>query len=211
MTLRLALAASLLALAACQPATTPAAETTAPVTPAPVAALDQAPANGCEARTQKMWGPIGASDHPSYRVEAWTSGPGCEAAVVTLAIYARDGFPTYAWASPVQYLFGLRDAKTPADMQTAITEWVGPDNLPPDMTGTLPVWEETDGQPNASEFPFMPRGGMRKEEYEALRKDNLHMLCFPQGIESLQCLALTPGTDTASTYIDEIGIQRFPG
>jgi hypothetical protein len=151
-----------------------------------------------------MWGPIGPTDSPSNRVEAWTYGPGCDAAVVTLAIYARDGYPIYAWAGATQYLFGLKDAKDPAAMQEALTEWMGPDNLPPDMTGTLPPWEETEGQPKRAEFPFMPN--MEKDAYEELRKANLHMLCFPQGGESLQCLALHEGP-----MVEEIGLQLFPG
>ncbi len=212
MHLRLALAASFIALAACQPAAAPpAGDASASATPAPLASLDQAPTNGCETRAQKQWGPIGPSDHPSYRVEAWTSGAVCESAVVTLAVYARDGFPIYAWAGAVQYLFALRDAKDPAAMQTALNEWAGPDNLPPELTGTLPPWEETDGRPKAAEFPFMPREGMGREEYDALRADNLHMLCFPQGIESLLCLALYPGSDGGQSMVDEIGLQRFPG
>jgi hypothetical protein len=196
MPLRLALAASLLALAACQPVTPPAPEASAPA--------ESASANGCEARTQKPWGPIGPSDGPSNRVAAWTSGPGCDAAVVTLAVYARDGYPIYAWAGATQYLFGLRDAKDPAAMQSALNEWLGSDGLPPDLTGTLPPWEQTDGQAQQSEFPFMPN--MEKAAYDDLRQQNLPMLCFPQGIESLNCLALHEGP-----MIEEIGIQLFPG
>lgn len=204
MNLRLALAASLVALAACQPSTP--TEAAAPSAASETAQAPAAPssANACEARTQKRWGPIGPSDQPSNRVEAWTSGATCETAVVTLAIYARDGFPIYAWAGATQYLFGLKDAKDPAAMQEALSEWIGPDNLPPDMTGTLPPWEETDGQPKRAEFPFMP--SMEKEAYEELRKANLHMLCFPQGGESMQCLALYEGP-----MVEEIGLQLFPG
>lgn len=207
MKLHLALAASLVALGACQPSAPTPTEAVAPPAASETA---QAPAavpssaNACEARTQKRWGPIGPSDQPSNRVEAWTSGATCETAVVTLAIYARDGFPIYAWAGATQYLFGLKDAMDPAAMQAALGEWVGPDNLPPDMTGTLPPWEETEGQPRRAEFPFMPN--IEKEAYEELRKQNLHMLCFPQGSESLQCLALHEGPT-----VEEIGVQLFPG
>ena len=174
------------------------------------AAAAPAAADGCSATTEKAWGPIGPSDHPSYRVKAWTSGAVCESAVVTLAIYARDGFPIYAWADATQYLFALNAAKTPADMQTALNEWVGPDNLPPDLTGTLPPWEETEGQPKRAEFPFMPAEGMSKETYEDLRKQNLPMLCYPQGMESQLCLALHQ-MDGAPPMIEEIGLQLFPG
>ncbi len=208
----IAIAASLFALAACQPATTPAPEAAPPAggaaagTPAPE---QQATADDCALQVERAWGPIGPSDHPSYRVKVWTTGSVCESSVVTLAIFARDGFPIYTWAGATQYLFALRDAKTPAEMTAAMQEWIGPDNQPPELTGTLPAWEETDGQPKAAEFPFMPN--MEKAQYDDLRKANQHMLCFPQGIESSLCLTLWPGEDGAPAMIEEIGLWRFPG
>jgi hypothetical protein len=201
---RLALAAGLFTLAACQPSTPAAPETAPPAGPETEAATPAGTANTCEARSHKMWGPIGPGDQPSNRVEAWTSGSTCETAVVTLAVYARDGFPIYAWAGAAQHLFGLNEAKDPAAMQEKLSEWMGPDNLPPDMTGTLPPWDETDGQPKRAEFPFMPNMG--KDAYEDLRKQNLHMLCFPQGMESQLCLALHEGP-----MVEDIGLQLFPG
>jgi len=211
MKLSLAIAASVFALGACQPAATPAPET-AP--PADVAASNapgpqQQAADGCAVTVDRAWGPIGPSDHPSYRVKVWTTGAVCESSVVTLAIFARDGFPIYTWAGAAQYLFALRDAKTPAEMTTAMEEWIGPDNQPPELTGTLPAWEETDGQAKQTEFPFMPN--MERAEYDDLRKQNLHMLCYPQGIESSLCLALWPGEDGAPAMIQETGLWRFPG
>jgi hypothetical protein len=200
MIFRLAIAAGMLALAACQPAAAPsdqpaATQAQAPAMPAP--APEPTAANGCEARTQKQWG-------PAYRVEAWTSGASCAGSVVTLAVYTADSSPIYAWAGATQYLFALRDATTQPEMQQALNEWSGPDNLPPEMTGTLPPWDETDGQAKAAEFPFMPN--MDKAAYEELRKSNLPMLCYPQGIESQLCLAMHDGP-----MIEEIGLQRFPG
>ena len=206
----LALASAFFMLTACQPAAAPA-QTPAATTPSETAADAPATTDGCAASVERAWGPIGPSDHPSYRVKAWTSGSVCEAAVVTLAIYARDGFPIYAWAGATQYLFALNAAKTPADMQTALNEWVGPDNLPPDLTGTLPPWEQTEGQPKRAEFPFMPAEGMDQATYEDLRKQNLHMLCYPQGMESQLCLALHRSDGNAPAMVEEIGLQLFPG
>ena len=212
MNARLALIASMLALAACQPPATTGAVTDTPATP-PAENADATPVSteGCATSTERLWGPIGPSDHPSYRVKAWTSGPGCDAAVVTLAIYARDGYPIYAWAGATQYLFLLNDKKDQAGMQEGLNEWIGPDNLPPEMTGTLPPWEETEGQPKRAEFPFMPTAGMDQATYDDLRKQNLHMLCYPQGMESQLCLALHPSDGNAPAMIEEIGLQLFPG
>ena len=205
---RLALIASLLALAACQPPAKTEAPATRPTPPAETADATPVSTETCATTTERLWGPIGPSDHPSYRVKAWTSGATCETAVVTVAIYARDGYPIYAWAGATQYLFLLNDAKDAGAMQTGLNEWIGPDNLPPDLTGTLPPWEETEGQPKRAEFPFMPN--MEKDAYEDLRKQNLHMLCYPQGMESQLCLALHQ-MDGAPPMIEEIGLQLFPG
>jgi hypothetical protein len=199
----LAIASAFFMLTACQP---PASTATNIPSISTETAAAPTSANECSATVEKLWGPIGPSDHPSNRIKVWTSGVDCQTAVATLAIYARDGYPIYAWAGATQFLFGLKDAKTVQEMNTALQDWLGPDNQPPDMTGTLPPWEETDGQTKPSEFPFMPREGMDQASYEELRKQNLHKLCYPQGQESLLCLALYPGP-----MIDEIGIQRFPG
>ncbi len=204
----LAIASAFFMLTACQPQT--AATPDAPAAPPAETAAAAGAADGCVTTVEKAWGPIGPSDHPSYRVKAWTSGAVCESAVVTLAIYARDGFPIYAWAGATQYLFALNGAKTPAEMTRALQEWIGPDSLPPDLTGALPPWEETEGQPKRAEFPFMPAEGMDKATYEDLRKQNLHMLCYPQGMESQLCLALHQG-DGAPAMVEEIGLQLFPG
>ena len=204
MKFRLAVATAALTLAACQPSAPPAE----PVKPADAAApVEQAAATGCDVSSEIQWGPIGPSDHPSYRVEAWTHGSICEASVVTLAVFARDGFPIYTWTGQSQYLFGLQDAKDAAAMKAALADWID-QGTELETTATLPPWEETEGQPKRAEFPFMPVEGMDKAAYEQLRKDKLPTLCFPQGIESAQCLALR--NDGGAT-LEDIGLQLFPG
>lgn len=199
-----ALAAGLVALAACQPAAAPPAGE-----PAPVATLTDAAA-GCAASVAAPWGPIGPSDHPSYRVEAFTTGSVCEAAVATLLVRARDGFPIHAWAKPVQQLFGLRDARDAAAMQAALDDWISRAREN-ETTASLPPWEETEGQPGRAEFPFVPAGAYASAEtYNALKADNRPMLCFPQGFESEQCLALFNDGDGPAS-LEEIGLQLFPG
>ncbi|RYZ14723.1 MAG: hypothetical protein EON61_02555, partial [Alphaproteobacteria bacterium] len=97
----LALASAFFMLTACQPQTLPVE---APVAAPAETAVAPATTAGCAAKIERPWGPVGPSDGPSYRVKAWTSGTTCEAAVVTLAVYARDGFPIYAWAGATQFL-----------------------------------------------------------------------------------------------------------
>lgn len=208
MRIRFAFAASLLALAACQPSAPPA-EPAKPADTAAAPAADQAADAGCNVSHEIQWGPIGPTDQPAYNVKAWTHGSICEASVVTLAVFARDGYPFYTWSGEVQYLFGLKDAADAAAMKTALAEWL--DQGPTlETTATLPAWDETEGQPKRAEFPFMPAQGMDKAAYEQLKKDNLPKLCFPQGSESLQCLALRSGADTG-TALEDIGLQLFPG
>jgi hypothetical protein len=197
----LAIASAFFLLTACQPQTTPV-ETPA-AAPTETATVAPTSADGCAAKVERPWGTGG------YRVKAWTSGDTCEAAVVTLAAYGSDGLPVYGWAGATQFLFLLNDANTPEEMQTGLNEWIGADSLPPDLTGTLPAWEETEGQPKRAEFPFMPN--MEKDAYEALRKENINMLCYPQGMESQLCLALHPGEGGAPAMVEELGLQLFPG
>jgi len=204
MRLRLALAASLLALAACQPAAPPSEQPAAAAPAAPAeTAVAEAPAAGCTATSERMWGPIGPSDGPSYRIEAYTNGAICEAAVVTLTIRARDGFPIYAWAGAAQHLFGLADQPDTAAMKKALAEWM--DSSVSATADAFPPWDQTEGQPNRAEFPFVPANWLGRSTYESMRADKLHTYCFPQGMESLNCLAVSEG------QVEEIGLQLFPG
>src|SRR5689334_22897052 len=142
MTARFALAASLLALAACQP---PATETAKPAEPAAAVQEAAAPATGCNVSVEKPWidqeTPI-----RRYTAEATVVGATCQQGAVLLVIRQREGTPIYTWSGQVDYLFGLRDAADPAAMKAALADWInqGPE---PDNTSTLPQWEETEGQP----------------------------------------------------------------
>ena len=207
MRIRLAIAASVLALAACQPpATTDAAKPAEPAKAVETASAE----TGCNVTVSKPWidqeTPI-----RRYTAEASVLGTTCQQGVAVLVIRQREGTPIYTWAGQVDYLFGLRDAADPAAMKTALLEWIdqGPDG--PEKTGTLPAWEETDGQPKRTEFPFMPIEGTDKAQWDQLKKDNLEMFCFPQGMESTNCAVLRPGEDNVPPAMEEIGLQLFPG
>ena len=198
--------ASALFLTACQPQTPPAASAPATETAATPTAID-----GCAATVEKAWGAGSADGRPGLVVKGWTSGPTCKSAIVTLGVYDEGGLPIYAWASAAQFIFGLQNANTAEEMKAALNEWNGPDNLPPDTTGTLPPWNETSGQPDQAEFFFIPQDGMDKATYENLRKRNLPLLCYPQGRESTLCLAFYAGQPGQPGMIEEIGVQTFPG
>lgn len=206
MSLRLTLAASLFALAACQPSTTPAPESAAPPAPAGETAA-AAPVGGCDVSVQAPW--INEETR-RYFVEAHVLGPSCEQGVAILVIRQREGTPIYTWSGLTTYLFGLRDAADPAAMEKALAEWIsqGPEI---ETTATLSAWEETEGQPGRAEFPFMPEEWFDKAAWDALKAENLEMFCFPQGIESLQCAVLRKGDATQGPQMEKIGLQLFPG
>lgn len=206
MRIRLAFAASLLALAACQPPATEAAKPAETTTPAVETAAEQ---TDCNVTVAKPW-----IDQETpvrrYTAEASVLGTACQQGVAVLVIRQREGTPIYTWAGEVDYLFGLRDAADATAMKAALLEWID-QGAEPETTATLPAWEETEGQPKRAEFPFMPIEGTDKATWDQLKKDKLDMFCFPQGMESSQCAVLRPGEDGAPTMMEEIGLQLFPG
>lgn len=206
MNLRLALAASCLALAACQPATPPASESAAAAPPVAETAT-AIPAGGCDVRVEAPWINEAAR---RYAIEANVSGPSCKQGVVMIVVRQGDGTPVYSWSGLTNYLFGLRDAADPAAMKAALTEWFSR-SADVETTATLPPWEQTEGQPARAEFPFMPADWINKEAWDDLRNEKLAMLCFPQGIESMQCSVLRQGEAGQPSGLEEIGLQLFPG
>jgi hypothetical protein len=182
----LVIAASALALVACNPQT---AEP--PAEPAVVAAD-----NNCLATASGAW--------QSMQIEAVATGATCAEAEVTLTI--RNGSET-AWsdvhtASQVMVLAG---AESVEDMQRRLNEWVNPPGAGRDSTGDLPVWTAGAAQPMSGEFPFYAEEGMTRAAYETLRGRDAPMFCFVQGMESEACLTLENGRVT------KIGVQSFPG
>ena len=204
MNFRLVLAASLLALAACQPATPPTSEAAAPAAPETATAPL---AGACDVRVETPW--INEATR-RYTIEANVSGPTCKQGVVLLVVRQGDGAPVFSWSGLTDYLFGLRDAADPAAMKAALSDWFA-GNAEVETTETLPPWEQTDGQPARAEFPFMPESWFDKAAWDALRAEKLPLFCFPQGIESMQCAVLREGEDGQPAGMEEIGLQLFPG
>lgn len=206
MRLRLVIAAGALALAACQPTATEAPRTAEAAAPVETASVE----NGCNVTVSKPWieqeTPI-----RRYTAEASVLGATCQQGVAVVVIRQREGTPIYTWAGQTDYIFGLKDAADAAAMRTALLEWIDQGTDGPQKTGTLPVWEETDGQPKRTEFPFMPVEGTDKAQWEQLKKDNLEMFCFPQGVESSNCAVLRHGEDNVPAAMEDIGVQLFPG
>lgn len=204
MKLRIAFAAGLLALAACQPP--PASQGSPPPVPGTETAT-ATPASGCTVSVEQPW--INEETR-RYTVEGHVFGPTCQQGVAMLVVRQREGTPIYTWSGLTEHLFGLRDAETPEAMKTALADWIsqGPEV---DTTATLPAWEETEGQPNRAEFPFMPESWFDKASWDALKAEKLEMFCVPQGIESAKCAVLRKGDSVQPAQMEEIGLQLFPG
>jgi hypothetical protein len=206
--IRLVLAASVLALAACQPAAeTPAsADVAPPSTPAPEMS-DQTPpapsaaqAAGCAASLQLSW----PSD---LTADATVTGPSCEKAAVLLVVRDKAQNPALVWASQTAYVFGLYDKTDAASMKDGLREWLDQGPGPVETSSTLPAWKagaEGPGDPTA-EFPFHAEEWVDREYYEDTRNANLPTFAFPQGHESTAVFVLRDG------QLEQVGVQQFPG
>jgi hypothetical protein len=159
--------------------------------------LDQQTASAnCDAKAETAWEP-----GPAFSLTAQTTGPDCAKAVVLLTVRHATQDVAVAWASPVQHVFGLKDATTVAEMEAALADFVQQRET---TTADLPEWTGDETLPGG-EFPFHPEEWIDRATYDTLRTQAAPMLAFPQGHESLAVYALRDG------YLESIGLQQFPG
>lgn len=158
---------------------------------------------GCDARGVATWNtPADAN----ASVEAITTGPDCARAVATLIIRNGSGAPIYSETHIPSQVMTLAQASTPAAMQTALQEWVDPaSNTTMQTSSALPEWPANADSPQNGEFPFYPVEGMTREAYNQIRDANVPLYCYVQGMESLNCLAMSNGE------LESVGVQSFPG
>jgi len=157
---------------------------------------------GCAARASQVWS---APDQPDLTVEAFSDGPTCAQAVVTIAVRESDGRPAWAQAFVAADNFVLREGSTPRKMQAALQRWLDPAEVQLDSTAALPEWAPDAAGPGG-EFPFRPSETYAgRDDYEALREAGLPLLCVVSGNESMVCLIYRDGR------LDEVGYQSFPG
>lgn len=159
-------------------------------------------ADGCALRAASTWN---AGADASLSVEATTSGPDCARAAATLAIRDAAGAVLFASAHPASQVMTLAQAHDAAAMQAALEEWVSAAN--PQLAGAaaLPAWAADADAPTEGEFPFYPAEDVDREAYAELRRRDLPMFCYVQGMESLNCLTLEGGA------VRSVGVQSFPG
>ena len=168
----------------------------APPVPTAHAAAD------CSASAWRSWQPV-AGRH--YRAEAFSSGPTCALAVVTLVVRAPDGHALWTDAAPAEHLMTFGEVKTRAQMVRALGEWVSQAHMFR-TTAELPAWKKGDDAPTSGEFPFYPEAGVDREYYEQTRAERLPVFCYVQGMESMSCVALSK-----DGQMTKVGVQTFPG
>ncbi len=153
---------------------------------------------GCDARAVGSW----TAGEATYSLEATTAGPDCARAVGTFVVRDSSGAPIYAEAHLAQHVMMLSHADDTNAMETALGEWT---TVQAQTSSQLPEWAANADSPVSGEFPFYPHEGIDRAQYEAVRANNLPMLCYVQGMESLNCLVLEEGGFAS------IGLQSFPG
>lgn len=176
---------SFLAVAAVASIATGAAliETSAPV--------DAAAA--CNLGTSKPWKP--------FQTEAFSNGPSCELAVVTLVIRGADGKVLWTNSSAAEHIMTFAGVKTPKEMSKALGEWLDSSKT---STSELPPWKKGEEAPAAGEFPFYP--DVDWETYNRIRSEKQAMFCYVQGMESEACVAIS-----RDGMVEKVGVQTFPG
>jgi hypothetical protein len=157
----------------------------------------QAEAASCAAAAASVWREL--------RVEASSAGVDCESANAAIVLRNSAGEGLYSETFPAAQVLTLATARTQAGMQAALSEWIASSNHSMDTSGALPDWPQGADAPVSGEFPFYPREGMTRDAYMNLRRANVPLFCFVQGMESMACLALEGGA------VAKAGVQAFPG
>ncbi len=159
-------------------------------------------ASGCNAGVSKAWMPLKGR---AYRLEAFSNGPSCALAVVTLTVRAPDGTALWVDAAPAAHLMTFGEVKTLKQMTSALNDWLSQAHVFK-TTAELPEWKKGEDAPKSGEFQFIPDAGVDREYYEQARAGRLPVFCYVQGMESMSCVALSK-----DGQMTKIGVQTFPG
>ena len=161
-----------------------------------------AAAGNCAQSASRPWAPVKGR---AFRAEAFSNGPTCSLAVVTLVVRAPDGKVLWVDAAQTDQLMTFVEAKSRKQMARALGEWLFQSHGFK-STADLPEWKKGADAPASGEFPFYPEAGVDRETYEQIRAQRLPVFCYVQGMESLSCVALAK--DGGMT---KVGVQTFPG
>lgn len=142
---------------------------------------------------------------PDVRIEAFTRGATCATAVAVFTVRGADGALMHYRAFDANFVLGLAGRTDGADMEAALKDWTDQERGPLSDTANLPEWKAGADAPEGGEFPFLPAEGIDRDAYEQIRAAKVPLLCFAQGTESLDCLALIEG------QLQDVGLQLAPG
>jgi hypothetical protein len=156
----------------------------------------------CDMHASASWTPVPGK---TFRSEAFSNGPTCAQAAVTIVVRAPDGSVLWVDAAPGEHIMTFAYVRSRQEMARALAEWLSQDATFK-TTRKLPGWPEGAEGPESGEFPFMPEAWVDREAYERMRAEGLPMFCYVQGMESLACIALTK-----DGRMEKIGVQAFPG
>jgi hypothetical protein len=159
-------------------------------------------ADGCSAYAASLWK---AASGLVLRAEAFSNGPSCARAVVTLVVRDGDGRVLWTDAAAAEHLMTFVDAKTRKQMTRALHDWLRQSHTFK-STADLPEWRKGADAPVSGEFPFYPEFGIDRDAYEETRAARQPIFCYVQGMESMACIAFA--NDGQMT---KVGVQSFPG
>ena len=170
---------------------------------APAQTSPAAAAGNCAQSASRPWAPVKTR---AYRVEAFSNGPTCSLAVVTLVVRAPNGKVLWVDAAQTDQLMTFVEAKSRKQMARALTEWLFQSHGFK-STADLPEWKKGADAPASGEFPFYPEADIDRDAYEKIRGEMHPVFCYVQGMESMTCLGLS----TMDGSLSKIGVQLFPG
>ncbi|MEQ1867038.1 MAG: hypothetical protein ABL996_20550 [Micropepsaceae bacterium] len=161
-----------------------------------------AAAGNCAQSASRPWAPVKGR---AFRAEAFSNGPTCSLAVVTLVVRAPDGKVLWVDAAQTDQLMTFVEAKSRKQMARALDEWLFQSHGFK-STADLPEWKKGADAPAAAEFPFLPEADIDRDAYEKIRGEKQTVFCYVQGMESMACLGLSKDGS-----LSKIGVQLFPG
>jgi hypothetical protein len=135
-----------------------------------------------------------------YRVEAHAYGPSCDKAVSSLTVRDGSGKPVWVYAGlPVQLSYDMDPVKGPTreQLKTFLDTWLDTAKL--ETTAALPVWAAGAKGPGAEDEPGVGGTAYDRESYEAIRGQKAPQICYATGVESFECIWITP--EGAATVI----------
>lgn len=200
--MRIFIALTALALAACAPPQQPQSTQTSQ---APAAAI--APAQTAQARcTEERAGAVTFTNtERADTVSARADGPTCAHAVLTLVLRDAGGAPLWVIAGPYQGIATLGDPEhandpiSPESVRQFLDGWIQPTRR---TTQTAPEWpeglaalEDAEGDGVTYSTPYT------RDTYVAFRQRNLPMLCFTNSWEGAECVIVDPISRATTVFV----------